>query len=247
MKKHSSLSAFGLLWWIIGQGQGLQPNLINVYSTSTDEQHSTLQIIANNHHLQSNVNDLFLGYHKRFKRLSLWTIGGIGKQSLIHTKQLQAGSQIHVGQYTCLSQELILSHQRFPENNHLKQWQSNACLDYRNTTFHFRYLHHWNWANNNLSADLMPNHSIQVILRSLPKHRLHLILWQFPTLPSQFLFQHCLMLNQHWDLAWGLQWPNQKFWIVIKNKRTKIESRICLIAQPYFLPSLSQFHEITLD
>ncbi len=247
MKKHARLSAIGLIWCICGQGQGLQPNLMNVSANSEIDSHSSFQIIANNHQLQSNINDLFLGYRKHLKNLSLWSFGGIKKYSLIQTKQLQAGSQIQLGQFTHLSQELIVLHERFPENNIRKQWQSNFCFEYQHTKFKFQYLHLWNWSNGNLSADLSPNHSFKVVLNSSAKQELQLVLWQFTSLPSQFLLQHRLMLNRQWDLAWGMQWPNQKYWIVLKNKRTKLQSSICLITQPYFLPSLSQLYEISMD
>ncbi len=247
MKKHVRLSAIGLFCWICGQGQGLQPNLMNVCAIGENDSHASLQIIANNHHLQSNVNDLFLGCSKHLKKLSLWSFGGIKKQSLIQSRQLQAGSQVQVGQFTSFSQELIVLHERFPENNIRKQWQSNLSIEYQHTKFKFQYLHHWNWSNSKLSTDLSPNHSFKVVLRSSEKHQLQLVLWQFTILPSQFLFQHRIKLNSQWDLAWGMQWPNPKYWIVLKHKRKKLQSNICLINQPYFFPSLSQLYEIAMD
>jgi hypothetical protein len=247
MKKHARLSVIGLFCWVCGQGQGLQPNLMHVYANSENDSHSSLQMMANNHHKQSNINDLFLGYRKYLKKLSLWSIGGIKKHSLIQTKQLQAGSQIQLGQFTHISQELIVLHERFPENNIRKQWQSNLRFEYQHTKFKFQYLHHWNWSNNNLSADLSPNHSFKVVLNSSAKHQLQLVLWQFTSIPSQFLLQHRLVLNRQWEIAWGIQWPNTKYWIVLKNKRHKLQSNICLITQPYFLPSLSQLYEIDMD
>lgn len=247
MKKQARLSAIGLLCWIYGQGQGLQPNLMNIYANSENDSHTSLQMMANNHHMQSNINDLFLGYRKYLKKLLLWSFAGIRKYSLIQTKQLQAGSQIHLGQFTHLSQELIVLHERFPENNIRKQWQSNFCFEYQHTKFKFQYLHHWNWSNSNLSADLSPNHSFKAVLNSSAKHQLQLVLWQFTSVPSQFLLQHRLVLNRQWEIAWGIQWPNTKCWIVLKNKRHKLQSNICLISQPYFLPSLSQLYEISMD
>ena len=247
MKKQARLSAIGLFCWVCGQGQGLQPNLMNAYANSENDSHSSLQIMANNHHMQSNINDLFLGYRKYLKKLSLWSMGGIKKYSQIQTKQLQAGSQIQLGQFTHLSQELIVLHERFPENNTRKQWQSNFCFEYQHTKFKFQYLHHWNWSNSNLSADLSPHHSFKVVLNSSTKHELQLVLWQFTSVPSQFLLQHRLILSRQWEIAWGIQWPNTKCWIVLKNKRTKLQSNICLITQPYFLPSLSQLYEIDMD
>ena len=243
------------IWWTLlviflnlsASGQGLQPNLRRTLSTDDHEPILKVELLAFNYHLQSNVNDLYLGIKKQGKGFSIWTYAGNSRASLIQTRQTQVGSQIQLGKQTSLSHEIIFNREKFPENNPMLLWQSNSAITYIHAPFQFQYSHRWQWNNQQITKDYWPNQCLHILLKTSSRHHLLLDLWQFDSLPTQLLLQHRMILNSTWELGWGLQWPKNTYWVVLKNNRGKLQSSICITAQPYFLPSLYQWHEINLD
>lgn len=227
--------------------QGLQPNLRGTQSTIDIEPNLKVELLAFNYNLQSNVNDLFIGIKKKGKGCSLWSYAGASKASLIRTKQIQIGSQIQIGKQTNVSQEIILTKEKYPEFQSSTFWQSNLVVEYTLASFQFKYMHRWQWNSQIHPTNYWPNQCFHLLLKTSTRHQLLFDLWHYNSLPSQILLQHRLICNSTWELIWGLQWPNNKYWIVLKNNRGKLQSSICISAQPYFLPSLYQWHEFNLD
>lgn len=247
MKKDMCWALVIIFLNLSAHSQGLQPNLRGTQSAINNEPNLKVELLVFNYHLQSNVNDLFLGIKKQGKGFSLWSYAGASKASFIQTTQIQLGSQIQLGKQTSLSHEIIFNREKFPENHPLLLWQSNSAIEYTHSFFHFQYLHRWQWNNQQHTKDYWPNQCFHILLKTSSRHHLLVDLWQFDALPTQLLIQHRILLNSTWELGWGLQWPKNKYWVVLKNNRRKLQSTFCITAQPYFLPSLYQWHEINKD
>ncbi len=246
MKKVYAFLALVFLSGIQTQGQGLQPNYFMPDGPRQHQQKRCLEALIQNHYLQKNINDLYVGYCHPLRHHTLWANGRWSNQSLIQTKSIGAGCQIWMGAQTLLSHELSFLHDQFPERIQEKQWVSRARAQYTNEKFLIQYQHFWTWSSSLPKTTCQPLQTILLQLQPSELHQIQISMWQFDNIQGQLLIQHQFNLHEKWNFSWGFQWPQSKYWVVLKNKKGQIQSSFCLLAQPYFLPSFYQYHEMDL-
>jgi hypothetical protein len=246
MKKVYMGLAMALLMGIQALGQCLQPSFTGMKTPLENPKSDRLEILIQNHYLQKNINDLYSGYCHSMSKMAIWTIGRWSNQSLIQIKSLGVGCQLQLGTLTHLAHELSFAKEQFPEGVQQTQWQSRLSATYLNQKFQVQYQHFWIWNHSLLQSQNQPLQSLTLQLSSSQKHQLQFALWQFVIVPAQIRIQHQIALQEKWSITWGFQWPQTKYWFVLKNKNKKIQSSFCLLVQPYFLPSFYQYHEMDL-